>query len=425
MPIVGDVRGAGFFWALELVRDADDTPLRRRGARAAAARLPARPAARGGPDRPARTTAATPCCTSPRRWSAARRSCRRWPTRPRPCWPTPPSASSPDDPHRARLVARGGRAGRAVPGARRRALRRRRRHRRRLRGPVDGLAAARARRRRSPCSRPTCAGTARAGATAASARRCGRSCPSWPSASGARRRWPRRRRRARRVGGDRRLVRRAGRRRLVPPRGLRAGLHDRRPGRAWSTGSLEVAPPERVQALDGARRARPLRLRRASGAACSCPTTPPCSRRGWRSACATACARPARGVRALAGAGAARRGPGEVRRRDGRRPRAGRRGGARGQRRDARLRAAARAPVGHLVAHRAHRAGAGRARGDRLDRRRVRSPTARTFLHYFRTTPRRPDRVRLGRRPARARRAAERPHRGRRRRGRRDRASTS
>ena len=42
-------------------------PLQRRGARAAAARVPDRPAARGGPDRPRRTTAATPCCTSPRR----------------------------------------------------------------------------------------------------------------------------------------------------------------------------------------------------------------------------------------------------------------------------------------------------------------------------------------------------------------------
>ena len=26
LPIVGDVRGAGFFWALEFVRDADETP---------------------------------------------------------------------------------------------------------------------------------------------------------------------------------------------------------------------------------------------------------------------------------------------------------------------------------------------------------------------------------------------------------------
>ena len=32
LPIVGDVRGAGFFWALELVRDEENTPLQRRGA---------------------------------------------------------------------------------------------------------------------------------------------------------------------------------------------------------------------------------------------------------------------------------------------------------------------------------------------------------------------------------------------------------
>ena len=48
VPIVGDVRGAGYFWALELVRDEERHALQRRGARAAAARLPRRPAARGG-----------------------------------------------------------------------------------------------------------------------------------------------------------------------------------------------------------------------------------------------------------------------------------------------------------------------------------------------------------------------------------------
>ena len=41
LPIVGDVRGAGYFWAIELVKDQDDrASVRRRGVRGAAARLP-------------------------------------------------------------------------------------------------------------------------------------------------------------------------------------------------------------------------------------------------------------------------------------------------------------------------------------------------------------------------------------------------
>ena len=70
------------------------------------------------------------------------------------------------------------------------------------------------------------------------------------------------------------------------------------------------------------------------------------------------------------------------------------------------------AAVGHLVAHRADRAGARRARADRLDRGRVdhrRAHVPALLPHHAR----RPHRLRLGRRAAGGRRAARRPHRGR------------
>ena len=160
LPIVGDVRGAGFFWALELVRDEADTRFERRRARGAAARLPHRPAARGGPDRPPRRPRRRRAAPGPAAGLHARASSTRWSRRPRRSWPTPRSASSAArDPHRPRVVAGGGRPGRP---------------RRALRGdvsaptswsigggyagPVDRVAAARARRLAWRCSRPSVCG---------------------------------------------------------------------------------------------------------------------------------------------------------------------------------------------------------------------------------------------------------------------------
>ena len=51
LPIVGDVRGSGFFWAVELVPDGPDEPLRRRAARGAAPPVPAGRADPGAADR--------------------------------------------------------------------------------------------------------------------------------------------------------------------------------------------------------------------------------------------------------------------------------------------------------------------------------------------------------------------------------------
>ena len=85
--------------------------------------------------------------------------------------------------------------------------------------------------------------------------------------------------------------------------------------------------------------------------------------------------------------------------------RAGARGARDRRRRQGPARAAARPAHRRLLPHRPHRAGAGRARGGRLDRRRVhhRQPRpARLLPHHSR----RPDRLRLGRRPDRDGRAA-------------------
>ncbi len=147
VPIVGDVRGAGFFWALELVRDESQHAVRRRRARGAAARLPHRPAARGGPDRPPgrpRRLRAAPRPAARRHARGARRDGREDRGRPggrlgallrrrvihtaHGWWLAEAGAVSP------------------APAARRRRHRRRGRDRRRLRRAVDGVAPARARR---------------------------------------------------------------------------------------------------------------------------------------------------------------------------------------------------------------------------------------------------------------------------------------
>ena len=197
----------------------------------------------------------------------------------------------------------------------------------------------------------------------------------------------------RRAGGgaDRRLLRGAGRRRLVPPGRLRAGLDRARPRRRLGAGGRRLprargAGDAAAAERGGGRRALPLaglpRRRRLPR------PRRPCSRRGWRSACASGCcAARGRDLRVLAGAlvpRGRRRGRGAHRRR--RRPR----------------RAAAcwrsAAPP---------RAGAGRCAAaspspPRTSSSPSRCPTlleqigwtggecitdARALLHYFRTTP--------------------------------------
>ena len=90
------------------------------------------------------------------------------------------------------------------------------------------------------------------------------------------------------------------------------------------------------------------------------------------------------------------------------RPGEGGEGGAGDRRRgEGNPRPAARQALDRLLAHRPHRAGAGAARGDRLDRRRVhhRQPRSGRLLSHH---PRRADRLRLGRGADRPRRPARR-----------------
>ena len=189
VPIVGDVRGAGFFWALELVRDASESRFSAeerekllRGflaGRLLEEGLIARPDDRGDAvlhlapplistreeleEMCAKTEAVLADAserffegvihTAHGYWlaeaGAGRRLRRRWRAT------APPTSSS---------------SAAATPACGRRG------------------SCARAARRWS-CSRPSCAATGRAGATAASARRCGRICRRWSSASGASGRW--------------------------------------------------------------------------------------------------------------------------------------------------------------------------------------------------------------------------------------------
>ena len=286
---------------------------------------------------------------------------------------------------------------------------------------LPGTCSIRSRASGSSCSRATYAATAPAGGTADSASRSGSARRALRERFGDEAGARAARRLERDRDRDRRVVRGQRRGRLVRPVRATCASRPARPSTTWA--STRSRPPRRwasrMRCTPCPRsRCASAWTRRSSAAACWCPTSRPCSRRGSRWACAPGCSSAASRSSRTRGCVSLDAG-GSVAARDGRR--VGARQGRRARRGPVRalVPPAPLAAVGDLLPHRPHRAGARRARGDRLDRRRVhhRRPHAPPLLPHH---ARRPDRVRLGRRPARLRQPHERPDRGgprRRRRG--------
>ena len=287
LPIVGDLRGAGYFWALELVKDKETRRASRdEESRDAAARLPLAAAVRARADLPRRRPRRPghpDLAAADRRAGRVRRDGRHPRRRARGGLGEDRLTLAPGEatPWWLEEAVGAGRAGGA--GAR---------------GDVDadvvivgggytGMWTALALTEREPdcassCSRPTSAGTGRAGATAASS-----TAVDVPAAL------------RERFGDEGALaVARAGetivpgigawceagRRRLAPRGRDDARLDDPRTSVTTRSTPRAAGRPDEVVPLDG-RRARARcdspRFRRAS----SCPTTRRCSRRGSRSGC--------------------------------------------------------------------------------------------------------------------------------------------
>ena len=182
-------------------------------------------------------------------------------------------------------------AGRAGAAAARRRARRRRDRRRRLRGPVDRVAAAAARRER----RAAGGGRVRPRAERAQ-RRLRRDAVDEPAGPRRALRGRARARRRARVGGQRRRRSAPGaRRRASTPGSRRAASCSPPPPRprtrCWTGCSRRPAPPAprtSCAGLDRAAVARALRLAALPPRGATRPATPPCTRRGSRSGCATA-----------------------------------------------------------------------------------------------------------------------------------------